>query len=921
MEDRLPELEAADRRRDELQRTRCELRERAGLLDGRARPGRRRRAGGAGRRGEGARRRGRGRGAGRGGRGRDRAARRRLAARRPGAARGAGDAPTTSGPVDEQLVAGGRPGRPGRARRAGQAAAGPRRRRGGRLGQVGALEAVRGGRGREPGGGPPGGCSWRAIAAPCATSPSRSCPTTTSPPSSADAPRRPAQHASAARRRRVRHGPRCRGLTVRPGPGAGRASAEAAARSTPRRWRRRRRGRGGGRRLAAPRRRGPKRSQRPRPGPGGRGGGAAARPPASSSQLAEAEQTGLGGLRSRPRRRGGLAPTPGRPTAGRWPARGTALAAWAAEQRRTAAVELEAAAVGGRGRRRGRSGPDAAVDRPSTGRCVDAGLTPSAGRPHRDVVVEARARSEQALWSCCRRPRSSERARLTELRGRPGSPGPRGHGAEAGAARQPLREVGARPGPARPVRVGVGPPAPALAERLLAVARRAGRLRRSSTTATPTRPAWPARCPAARRSWPRWPWRWPWPSRWPARARGARTSSRSSSTRASARSTPTPWTSSPAAMEDLGAGGRMVGLVSHVPELAERVPVRFEVRRGARGSIGRAGGPSEVRGRDLGARVRLAERGRGAGRDRGRRSTSTSSGRPPTGRRSRRRPRPVEPARRGLRRRRAPGRGPGVGDRRRRRRAPGHLRQLRRRCRPLRTLLSRATVPWPTARSTRGAVLPRRAGRHRSTPAAGTFGLRVDAGRRPRHAVARAPGRHGRARAPGSAPAPWRPASCSSSTGPSAPAAGFPARSGYVKTHHVSYLPAALHGRDRRASRRGSARRCSAWESASPATAGTCGCRARSSHPWAGVVRCEATADLGPDAGHRPGRPPGRGAAALRVGAAQGPPRPAEPLPDRRPRAGAAPPPGRSAAASSGRCGRRPSTPGWISVTPPRSGA
>jgi exonuclease SbcC len=39
-----------------------------------------------------------------------------------------------------------------------------------------------------------------------------------------------------------------------------------------------------------------------------------------------------------------------------------------------------------------------------------------------------------------------------------------------------------------------------------------------------------------------------------------------------------------AAMEDLGAGGRMVGLVSHVPELAERVPVRFEVRRGARGS-------------------------------------------------------------------------------------------------------------------------------------------------------------------------------------------------------------------------------------------------------------------------------------------------------------------------------------------------
>jgi exonuclease SbcC len=33
------------------------------------------------------------------------------------------------------------------------------------------------------------------------------------------------------------------------------------------------------------------------------------------------------------------------------------------------------------------------------------------------------------------------------------------------------------------------------------------------------------------------------------------------------------------AIEELGASGRMVGVVSHVPELAERVPTRFEVRR------------------------------------------------------------------------------------------------------------------------------------------------------------------------------------------------------------------------------------------------------------------------------------------------------------------------------------------------------
>ena len=33
------------------------------------------------------------------------------------------------------------------------------------------------------------------------------------------------------------------------------------------------------------------------------------------------------------------------------------------------------------------------------------------------------------------------------------------------------------------------------------------------------------------------------------------------------------------AVEDLGARGRMVGLVTHVREMAERVPVRFEVRK------------------------------------------------------------------------------------------------------------------------------------------------------------------------------------------------------------------------------------------------------------------------------------------------------------------------------------------------------
>ena len=38
------------------------------------------------------------------------------------------------------------------------------------------------------------------------------------------------------------------------------------------------------------------------------------------------------------------------------------------------------------------------------------------------------------------------------------------------------------------------------------------------------------------------------------------------------------------AIEELGSGGRMVCLVSHVSELAERLPVRFEVNKTSTGS-------------------------------------------------------------------------------------------------------------------------------------------------------------------------------------------------------------------------------------------------------------------------------------------------------------------------------------------------
>ena len=38
---------------------------------------------------------------------------------------------------------------------------------------------------------------------------------------------------------------------------------------------------------------------------------------------------------------------------------------------------------------------------------------------------------------------------------------------------------------------------------------------------------------------------------------------------------------------DLQAGGRLVGIISHVPELKERIPAALEVVQGSRGSTAR----------------------------------------------------------------------------------------------------------------------------------------------------------------------------------------------------------------------------------------------------------------------------------------------------------------------------------------------
>ena len=123
---------------------------------------------------------------------------------------------------------------------------------------------------------------------------------------------------------------------------------------------------------------------------------------------------------------------------------------------------------------------------------------------------------------------------------------------------------------------------------------RAGRLRRLDRL-TPGRSR-PSR--AARPSWPRSRWRWGSPKSYRATA-AASASTRSSSTRASGRSTTRRSTSPSPHSLGLQEGGRLVGIISHVAELKERIDARLEVvagqdgqqrtlRRALSGRVGRA---------------------------------------------------------------------------------------------------------------------------------------------------------------------------------------------------------------------------------------------------------------------------------------------------------------------------------------------
>ena len=112
---------------------------------------------------------------------------------------------------------------------------------------------------------------------------------------------------------------------------------------------------------------------------------------------------------------------------------------------------------------------------------------------------------------------------------------------------------------------------------------------------------------------------------------------------------------------------------------------------------------------------------------------------------------------------------------------------------------------------------------------------------------------------------------------------------------HVPATRAPSHRRVPR--RRDSARRSSRSARLGAVTPGTLRLPGPQGSPWSGIVRCECSTDLNP-AQRSSSRNQTRGdAAALRVGAAQGHARSAEPVSDRRPRTRPPPPTRRSSAA------------------------
>ena len=366
-----------------------------------------------------------------------------------------------------------------------------------------------------------------------------------------------------------------------------------------------------------------------------------------------------------------------------------------------------------------------------------------------------------------------------------------------------------------------------------------------------------------------------------------------------------------AAIEELGSTGRMVAVVTHIRELADRMPVRFEVTKAGSSVVRRAD-------RDLmrfsveswAPEYGVVDRGRGPrGRVRARRRHRRAALAdwapivPGAGR---------APGADHVRRRRAPRRRPGVDPRRR----PRPRRRVRlggrrhRRVRPARR-------PGHRVASRTGADRPGRVRRRRGvTTRHGAYELvptvDADAARgepgdpRPHDVAGAAPGDR-RRRAIWSCST----ARCAGAATRAASATSRPSTSSTCPTRSLPVLgrlgdgertPLVLIGD------RGPWSRWS-WYLRLPGPR---------SHPLSGVVRCELPGTGSAPRRRRPRRHRVGVPAPLRQPAAQGRPGAPEPDPDRRPRAPAPPPPRRPRAAralAQGGGGHR-----FCPLTPARSG-
>ena len=269
-------------------------------------------------------------------------------------------------------------------------------------------------------------------------------------------------------------------------------------------------------------------------------------------------------------------------------------------------------------------------------------------------------------------------------------------------------------------------------------------------------------------------------------------SSRSSSTRASARSTPTRSTRSRARSRTSAAATAWSASSPTCRELAERMPVRYRVSKGAAHRRRSTRSPTrEVHGRSVGRRVRHVGRELERRAD-GRRSNVDVEVPADEWRRARRAAHRRAAETHPVRRRRAPHRRAGV-DRRRRRRAPGHLRVVRRRC----GCGATAGRGRRTSTSAAGCSAPRRAPPTSSPPRRlpGAHG-RVDRHRRTVLAVQE---RMTDVEVDAARHTADDRADLVVVDGPLRGRTHIDRAVGVIKTHDVAYLPAELHRVGRRA--------------------------------------------------------------------------------------------------------------------------